>query len=254
MRVINISTVSLLGLVVLVGCQSRQLTDPNAVGEIEQNPTQMKRNMLDLRQNLERRAAKREISPSDVISRVQQATKQLLENVSDSDITPDNAWEYGDLYRDAGDWKKAADLFDIARKAARTEDRKVNDNLRYARAIAHLGDVKGAIEAARSVFDAPPEEKAPILPAVLLEIVPEGKGKGQDVELAKLLEDAIAQHNLVKINPDSDAGKGFMAAKPFHVKNAWSEVIRLYSEAGKTSEARDAIGRMDQMLGRFRSL
>lgn len=254
MRVIFISAISFIGFLILAGCQSSQLPDPNAPDRLSQNPTQMKRNLLDLRQNLDQRVSKREISPQDVNDRVQKATQKLLENVSESDITDANAWEYGDLYRDAGDWKKAAELFDRARKTATTEDRRINDNLRYARCAAHLGDVKGAIEATRSTFKSSPEDKAPILPAVLLEIVPAGKGKGQDIELAKILEESIQQHNLVTIDPESEAGKGFMSAKPFHLRNAWSTVIRLYGDSGQTQQARDAIGRMEQMLGRFGSV
>ena len=251
MRAITWIFASLAGAVMLAGCQSGQLPDPNDPDEIAAHPDIIRRNLQDYREKLQDRAMKGQIKPSEVNKMVADRAKQILENVDESDITMEDAWQYADAYRQADDWETAMRILDLARKNAKDEDRRVNDSLQYARCAAHLGKVTEAVDTAREAFTAPAKEKAPILPAVLLEIVPEGRGKDHDAELAALLEEAIDQHTKVEVDPSTDAGKAFLQAKPFHIQNAWSLAIRLYSDAGKSEMAREAIERRDKMIKRF---
>lgn len=242
---------SLAGLVLLAGCQTGQLPDPNAPDEISSHPDIIRRNLLDYREHLQERALKGEIMPTEVNKRVAERAKEMLVAVKETHITPANAWQYADAYRQAENWERAMEILDESRKNPVDEDRRVNDSIQFARCAAHLGKMTEALAAVRETFTASPQEKAPILPGVLLEVVPEGRGKKHDAELAAVLEEAIAQHNLVEVDVNSDAGRAFFQAKPFHIQNAWALVIKLYSDAGKTEMAREALDRRDKMISRF---
>lgn len=166
-------------------------------------------------------------------------------------IPASQAWEYGDVFKTAGRWDLAKKAYEIAIQNPRNEDRRVNDRLRLALAEAHLGNVERAIELARSVFDTDDRGTAPILPAVLLEIVPAAEGKGHDAELADLLVDAIAQHDRTIVDPHSDAGKAFFRAKPIHVRDAYRKAIALYTKAGLTEKAEETRRAAQEALGKF---
>lgn len=238
-------------LLLAAGCRSGQLPDPNAPDRIAAYPDVMARNIADLRDRLEDRVRTGEISREQQEKLISELRAKYLKTLNGVDIEPEQAWIVGDMLRDAGNWKEALRLFDIARKAAKTEDRRVNDTLRWARCAAHLGQVKEAISAARTTFNAPPEEKAPILPAVLYEVVEAGRGKGQDAELAKLMEEAVEQHLKTKVDHDSPAGKAFLAARPVHLTRAWSQIAALYQSAGQGVEARAALVRGNEMMARY---
>jgi hypothetical protein len=94
-----------------------------------------------------------------------------------------------------------------------------------------------AIQIAREVLNAKPQESAPILPAVLLEIVPSAEGQGVDLELAQLLVDAIKKHLSTIVDMSTDPGTMFMQARPFHVKKAKDVAIRLFEATGHHKEA-----------------
>jgi hypothetical protein len=106
-----------------------------------------------------------------------------------------------------------------------------------------LGQLPDAFKTARQAFNAAPEASAPILPAVLLEMVPAARGKGHDEELAELLEEAIGKHMATVVDPGTVAGVAFLAARPHHVRNAWRTIIEIY-----------AIRRSEEMLSDMRRL
>ncbi|MFX6861551.1 hypothetical protein ABTH25_19490, partial [Acinetobacter baumannii] len=83
---------------------------------------------------------------------------------------------------------------------------------------AHLNKLDEAFALARSTFSTPPEGKAPILFGILYEIAPDLEGKGRDVEVAKLIEEAIQQHEMVQVDPTSDSGKVFLASRAHHIR------------------------------------
>jgi len=171
-----------------------------------------------------------------------QYTDDLLKGIQIESVDPARAWEYGEVFKTGRLWSRAEAAYRIAVKAAKDEDRRVNDTLQLANAMAHEGKAPEAIEEARKAFDAPPEAKAPILYAAYLEIAPAGKGQGHDAELARFLEDAIRQSDLVHVDVSNDAGKAFEAALPHHQRNARRLAAELYLSAGKDAEAERVLG------------
>jgi hypothetical protein len=100
-----------------------------------------------------------------------------------------------------------------------------------------LGDVKAAISTARSTFDAKANDKAPILMAVYLEIAPAGEGKGEDLELGQLIDDAIEQGKQTTVDVNTEAGKNFAFALKFHIRAAYIKAAELYDRAGRADLA-----------------
>lgn len=237
------SSLKFLGLVVLVtGCRSGTLPDPNDPPSNQQVSGEiLLRNVGEVMQLLDQRFEQGEITRGERQQILEREVKKLLEKVDVTKVPAKQAWQFGDAFRIAGDWKTARGLYVTAADSATSVDRRVNDTLRLARAEAHLGNVDAGIKLARSTFDVGPKDKAPILLAVLYEIVPEGLGKSKDKELAVLLEDAIAQHKATLVNPTNDGGKAFLMARPAHIHNAWIRIARIYQALGMDKEAREAI-------------
>jgi tetratricopeptide (TPR) repeat protein len=151
----------------------------------------------------------------------------LTANIDLQRIRLDRAWEYAEVFRTARQWERARAVFEVAVANPPNSDRRVNDSLRLAHVLSEMGRVEEAISRARSILDAAPENRAPIMPALTLEIVPAARGKGFDKELADLLEASIPIYEGTTVNEDSDAGKAFLFAKPFHIKHARKLIVEL---------------------------
>lgn len=226
---------SLLGL---GGCQSGTLPDPNEPGDSGLVPAAVLRRNLDYANKLlEHRQSVGEITEEQRNALLQKYAEELLSHVSIKKIPGRSAWEYGDVFKVAQRWPEAKEAYTIAVENAKTENRRVNDSLRLALAMAELGEVDQAIECARTVFDTTDTDAAPILPAVLFEIAPAATGRGRDGALAYLLEDAIAQHERTQVDPTSEAGKAFLIARPHHILRAYKVASRLYRSAGMDEDA-----------------
>lgn len=250
-RFASLSSLFLVGsLLITVGCQTGKLPDPNSENEIANYPEIMMRNLVNWRTKLDRKVAKRELTPDQRDTMMSEKTNEYLKLITPDLATEENAWVYGDLFRDGGRWDDAYRLYDAARKAAKTDDRRVNDSLRFARAAAKLKRHDEALAAVKSTFDSPAEEKAPILPAVLYEVVAaaEEDKKAPYSKYAKVLEEAIKQHLVTQVDASTDPGKAFLAAKPTHLSRAWSKVVGLYQEGGDLNSARAAIKRADDVM------
>lgn len=150
-----------------------------------------------------------------------------MQTIDPKEVDDEDLWIYGDLLRTTGRYEDAAKTLERAAKVSTTWDRRVNDTLRYAACLAHLGKVDEAIAAARTVYSAPDQETAPILPATLYELVPAAQGKGKDRELADLLVDAIACQRRTKVNRDTDEGRAFLAAGIWHIRKAQRKIDEL---------------------------
>ncbi len=234
------------------GCKLRPPPDPNDpkdVGVLQIDVLQ--RNLRQASQAVNERVANGEITDEEGKKLLAESANKLLGSVDVGKINAVDAWKYGDLFKTAERWEQARQAYELAvatAAKAKNEDRRVNDSLRLALALAHLGKIDEAIEAARKTFVTPPSDKAPILMSVLYEVVPAAEGKGKDAELAALLEDAIQQHEKVIVNPDSDSGRSFLAAKRFHLEAAWEKVTSLLLSVGKRDEALEAAKRAKQFL------
>ena len=212
--------------------------DPRQAGLL--TPDVLRHNLSGASDALLWRVQKGEITDEQFKDMMARAANSLLDQVDTSRIPSKSAWEYGEIYITARRWNDAKKALETAVKVAKGEDRRVNDNLHLARVMVELGDIPGAVKTARGVFDTPDEGAAPILPATLLEIVPAAEGKSHDAELAALLEDAIKCEMRTIVDQNSKPGQAFLAARPFHVRNAWAKVIDLYTAAGKNQEAQAA--------------
>ena len=214
--------------------------DPNTAGDLQ--PEVLRRQVKGASDALYARVISGEITEPKYRELLTEYTDGLLKSTNIEEVSPDKAWEYAEVFRTAQQWKPAEALYRAAVKAAKDDDRRVNDTLRLAEAIAHLGRVSDAIAEARKTFDAPPQFKAPILYSVLYEIAPAAQGKKMDAEVARLLEDAIRQSDLTEVNVNSDAGKAFLVALPHHQRNARELAAKLYLNAGKPDDAERVLG------------
>ncbi|MFQ3677551.1 MAG: hypothetical protein SNJ74_06390 [Fimbriimonadaceae bacterium] len=243
---------ALAGAVALAGCAFEPPPDPNdpaQVGVLQ--PEVLMRNLRWAAEFYTERKLRGEIDDAQLRQLLSDYANQLVATVDLDQINPVSAWKYGDVFRTAERWDLAEEALVMAvdfAKRSRNEDRRVNDSLRLAQVLAHQGRVDEAIQMARSTFDTPPDQKAPILYAVLYEIVPAAERKGRDAELAKLLEDAIDQHSQVVVDPNSDSGRAFLGARRHHLSLAWQRVVRLYRQAGRASEAERAQDRAFRMM------
>lgn len=244
--------------IALAGCQTRTMDDPNDVktaGVLA--PDVIRRQLKGTSDMLMERVTNGEITDEQFQELIAKRANELLKDLPIEKIDPSRAWEYGEVLRTAKRWEQAKRALEIAvryAKGSKDEDRRVNDILRLAHAQTMLGELPEAFKTARRAFNAAPEASAPILPAVLLEITPAAKGKGHDEELAQLLEEAIGKHASTVVNPRTEPGLNFLAARPFHVRNAWRTIIELYSKSGDDQKAREAIKRSEEMLQSMRRL
>ncbi len=235
----------LLGLAVVVaGCATKPPPDPNDPDEVGMvKPEVLERSLRWAWEAAETRVVRGEITEQQAQDFTRARADELVEHIDIAKIPDDQAFAYGQVFRTAQRWEDARTLFQAALANAKTEDIRVNSGLRLAQALAHLDKVDEAIATARSVFDAPDHEAAPILPAVLYEIVPAARRKGKDAELAKLLEDAVAQHQRTRVDTESEAGRSFLMAMGVHIQKAWELAARLYRSAGDQQKASQAIAK-----------
>lgn len=246
----------LLVVGILAGCQTTPLEDPNdtkTAGVLA--PDVIRRQLKGTSDMLMERVAKGELSDDEFKQFIAKRANELLADLPLDQVDPAKAWEYGEVLRTAQRWPQAKQALIIAVQEAeksKDEDRYINDLLRLAQAEAMLGEVKEGVATASKTLTATPGGSAPILPGILLEFVPAARGKGQDAALAGLLEKAIDKHMATVVDPKTEPGQMFLAARPHHVRNAWRTVIDLYAKAGKDEDAKQALSRSEQMLGTMR--
>jgi tetratricopeptide (TPR) repeat protein len=197
------------------------------------------------------RRARGEIEAADKDRLMLEMAQRFAGMVDPGAIPPGEAFDFGEVFRAAERWKDARDAFAVAARDAAAEAERVNAHLRLAHCKAALGDFEGAERAIRATFGAEPGNKAGILLATLYEVVPLLRGKGRDVELARLLEAALGQHRKVVIDPATEPGRAFLLAAPTHIRKGWETVASLYRDAGRPEEAERARREGEKMLASF---
>ena len=236
----------------LAGCGLGQYPDPNEPDpQAKFNGEALQKDVQQVALVLSERVAKGEIDQKERTKLLQDYIREQLTGVDPKDVPDRQAWRYADVYRQLEDWKTTNELYERAVKDAPNEDRRVNDTLRLAEAKARLKDVPKGIELVRSTFNTSPGDKAPIFMATLYEFAPAALGQGHDLEIAQLLEDAMAQHLQTYVDPTTNVGIGFLNARQHHLKIGWDLVLRIYQENGKQDAMRAAIERADKMMSRF---
>lgn len=240
---------SLIAGLILSGCSLGQIPDPNAYnrGAHLVDGRILLRNIQSAHADLQRRVNEGEISERAKDRMIRELVDGMAANIDPKQVPDDQAFAFADILRQAGRLQDSEALYRRAVEAAQTEDRRINDSLQLARVLALEGKVEEAIKTTRSTFDSDPTEKAPILMAVLYEIVPAGLGKKRDVELADLLLEAIDQQMMVVVDTATEGGENFLAAAPSHVSNAWQTALRIYRDANREDRMRDAIKKRESM-------
>lgn len=227
LSVVRLAAVS-TALAVLTGCPTKPAKDPNDPAQMGLlQPEVLMKNLRAASDAANRRVARGELTVVQAKAIVSQCARELTQHITIQKIPENRAWEYAEVFRTAQMWDRAKAAFEQALEHPRTEDRRVNDSLRLAHVLAELGEVPRAIAMARSVFDVPSQGRAPIMPALIFEIVPAAEGKGYDLELARLLEDAIPIYDATTVDESTTPGKEFVIAKPFHIAGARRMIVRL---------------------------
>jgi len=233
MRIIRL--LPLLCVAIVAGCHTGVLPDPNDPKDVGSlSPDNMRDQIGSISDTLQSRVALNQITQKQAKDMLRQSAESMLVGFDPSKVDVPNAWKVAEVMMTANHWSDAKPVLIAAIEWAKTnhnEDRRINDTLRLAHVVAELGDIPEALKIARSTFSVEPGGAAPILFAVYLDLPPAIRGKGFDVELAELIEDAIKVNLTVKVDPKSEAGRVFLQFRPTHVWSAWSLVFKLYESA-----------------------
>jgi hypothetical protein len=170
---------------------------------------------------------KGQINDDQRMEKIREYSEELLRDVDQSQVPPNDLWQYAEILRISRRWAEAEETLLKAIKVPADEDRRIQDTLRLAQAQAHNGKYQVAIDTAISTFDAKDEDTAPILLASLYEIAPIIKGHGVDSALADMLKGAIACHERTKVDPNTQEGKIFASVRRFHIRKAETFIEQL---------------------------
>lgn len=246
----------LAALLVVVGCKTGRLPDPNDPKEVPLTASVVSKQLLALNDNLYTRWRKKEFDEETYHKLLSQGANEIISDVRLDAMDPTEIWQYAEVLRTAHQWKAAEAALNLAVRSAKlskNEDRRINDSLRLAHVQAKLGKYKEAIATTRSTFNVGPADAVPVLMGTLYEIVPAARGHKHDIELAKLLEDAIGVNLRAVVDENTDAGRAFILARPSHVRKAWGTVVDLYESAGRADLASEAAVRSTQTQRGFTS-
>lgn len=229
--IVNVGVVLIAGaLVVLLRTSNSppDPNDPNDVGTLQ--PQVMRRNLKRASDVANNRVDSGEISEKEAKDFVSDEAETILKNLKAETAPEGDLWEYGEVLITAKEYRKAIPVLEKAVEVAKTEDRRINDSLRLAQCYAAIQEIDKAIATTRKTFNAGPKDSAPLLLAINKDIVPLAKGHGKDEELAKLIEDAIPIYEKTEVDPATEAGRNFLIARPFHVREAKKLIEELRSK------------------------
>lgn len=230
----------------MAGCKTGHLPDPNDPADGPLTPSIVSKQVEALNIGLHDRWQKGEFDEAEYKRLLRRGAAEILSRAKVEEMDTSDVWMYGDLLRTAEQWPMAEKALRIAVKHAEQvhdEDRRINDTLRLAQVEAKLGNFDEAIRLVKSTLDAAPKDSVPILMGTLYEVVPAAKGHGKDLELAALLESTISTFQKAVVDPNSEAGKAFLVARPMHIRRAWAQVIELYAGLGRQDLAEQALTR-----------
>lgn len=241
---------ALMAASLLAGCHTGVLNDPNDISTAGPRTALVIQTQLQsAAESFNLRRLRGEVDERRYRQFITDIAQDYVSQATDTTLTNENAPVWGEIYITAKQWDKAEAAWKHALDADKilapkdyvALGRYITDLLRLARIKAEKGEIRKAIQLTRESFADYGKAKAPILPAVLYEIVPAGRGKGYDAPLADLLKDAIRQHEETIVDPNTDAGRNFLIARPHHIFRAWKLVSELYQAAGRVDMAQDAM-------------
>lgn len=230
----------------LAGCHSVAIPDPNNPATAGPRAVAvLQKDLKNASDTINDRVDRGEITT--------EAGNQILAHYADSELARANlkvipADQLGELARieiTAHHWQRASALLAERVKQPDSEHNRIVDSLELARCDAELGHINQAISLTRSTFSAPPQEKWPILYKTYLEIVPAAlkHSTGREMDLARLVEDAIRQHELAVGNPAVEPDNSLIAARAFHIQQAWKLIAKIYHSASKADLEKEALTR-----------
>ncbi len=218
--------------ITLAGCESKSFPDPNDPAQVGQvQPDVLMRNLRWASETVNQRVQKGEISEARGRMMLRDYAADLTKHIKLDSVAIDKAWEYAEVFRTAQQWENARLFYQVAVENPANEDRRVNDTLRYAQVLAHLGEVELALKAARSVFDAQPKDRAPLIPSLIFELAPAAQGKGFDQQLAQLISDALPLYDATVVDANTESGEAFLIAKPHLMREALKLIQTLRGSA-----------------------
>jgi len=242
-------------LAAAAGCQSGTLPNPNDPKDVGSlSPDNIRDQLGSISDGLQAQELAGKINDKQYKELMRKAADSLLVGFNPEKIEASRAWQVGDVLITAQHWADAKAILEAAivwAKMNHSEDRRVNDTLRLARVLAEMDQVPEALKTARTVFDVKPNDGAPILFATYLEIAPAARGKGHDIELADLIEDAIKIDTRVEVDGKSGPGKEFLSMRPYHVLKAWKLIEALDTAAKRPDLAARAMAKAEESSKEF---
>lgn len=233
------------------GCRFGQIPNPAAKRPPANDPKALQERVGRVRESLEARVRQGTMNPGSMKRVLGDYIQGEINKIDLDRIDTRDIWRIADASRQSGDWNTTKALYELAVKYAPDDDRRVNDTIRLAEAVAMQGDAAKGVTLVRSTFDAKPGNKAPILMATLYEFVPAAMGKGQDLQIALLLEDAVDQHLQTVVDPKTEVGRAFLKSRRHHIQKALEVAIQILHQNGDEALMREALRRSDEALGRF---
>jgi tetratricopeptide (TPR) repeat protein len=208
----------------------------------------MRRNLSDTYLTLAERLQLGQLTPERLDQLLTEEARTMVRGINVESVPREQAWQYGEVFRTAKLWPQTARLYERALAHPPNQGRLVHDTLRYAEALAKLGRVEESIAAAKKSLGTDPKFAVGVLLPVYLEVVPAAEGHGHDVELAELIELAMAEHVRALADPSTPEGRAFLAARPHHLLAASRLAERLYRRSGLPEKAETLAARTRKML------
>jgi tetratricopeptide (TPR) repeat protein len=249
MKIYSLTLTAFMALA-LSGCHFRSEPNPNDPNQVsgDRQPFVIKDYMKQLSDVVSTAVEANQITETQGVELTTEEARTFMHGIRLKRIPPNEEAIVAQGFITAHEWEKAKEHLDVALTVDSTANALVNDRLRYARCLANLGDVEGAIKWARLSFEAPPTSKWPILYGVYLEIVPPAieENPADGLELAQLVKDAISQHeqaarDLTLKDDEMIANEDrWYDARPYHIEKAWDLVIKIYNDAKRPDLAKAA--------------
>lgn len=197
--------------------------DPNDPGQNPDNSVEIaEKNISELFWRLDALVRRKVMTPEESRKVLVQYATNHVEKINVASVRTSEAFRYAELLRTAERWSEAQKYFEMAMvNEPKNSDRIVNSRIRIAHCLAMQGKPEEAIKMAREAFDAPPGNKPSILLGVYMEVAPAARGQGMDVELARLIADAVDQHLMSTVDGASLPGQAFLNSRRHHIGAAF---------------------------------
>lgn len=227
--------------------------DPN---DPAQNPDErarlLRKNLAETYRVLDNRVSNEDATPAQRDEVMRAEALRMANWLSSVGPKQSEAFDLGELYRSAQDWKEAERQFEIAVDfyQGRSEDLYVNSLLRLAHVRAEKGESESVGTLIRETYSASRGNKPPILLGVYLEVAPALAKHKHFALAAKLVEEAADQQFLAIVNPDSTSGQVFLRTRPYHLRNAAKYAQTLWTDAGQPTNAERAYREIMQLAKR----